>query len=81
MSIGGALELIQTFNNPKIMMLLTAVCRRVSFTVGGNFSLSSDISSNCLNSSLKLRTNCSVVPLKLSSTPSVLSLVHEFARN
>ena len=48
-------------------MLLTAVCRRVSFTVGGRFSLSSEISSNCQNYSLKWRTNCSVVPLKLSS--------------
>ena len=48
-------------------MLLTAVWRKVSFTLGGSFSLSSDISSNYLNCSLKWSTNCSVVPLKLSS--------------
>ena len=49
------------------LLLLTAVWRSISFTVGGSFSLSSDISSNCLNCSLKWRTKCSVVPLKLSS--------------
>ena len=62
--MSGALELIQSFNNPK---LLAAVCRSVSFTEGGSLSSSSEISSNCLNCSLKWRTNCSVVPLKLSS--------------
>ena len=67
MFIGGSLELIQSFNNLRSLMLLTAVCRRVSFTVGGSFSLSSEISSNSLNCSLKWRTNCSVVLLKLSS--------------
>ena len=34
MSISVALELIQSFNNQRSLMLLTAVCRRVSFTVG-----------------------------------------------
>ena len=48
------------------LMLLTAVWR-VSFTVRGSFSLSSEISSSCLNCSLKWSTNCSVAPLKISS--------------
>ena len=43
MSIGGALELIQSFNNPEIIELLTAGFWRVSLTVGGSFSLSSDL--------------------------------------
>ena len=39
----------------------------MSLTVGENNSEASEISSSCLSCSLKWSTNCSVVPLKLSS--------------
>ena len=61
MSMGGTLEFIQSFNNPKIIHASDRSLEMCSFTVGGSFSLSSEMSSNCLNFPLKWNTNCSVV--------------------
>ena len=66
MSMGGALEFIQSFNNPKIINSPDSSLQYGKLH-SGSLSSSSEISTNCLNCSLKWRTNCSMVPLKLSS--------------
>ena len=63
----GCIRVLWLVFHPLGLRLDKTLCGWNSVTVDGSFSLSSEISSNCLNCSLKWRTNCSVVPLKLSS--------------
>ena len=67
MSLGGALELIQSFINPKIIDAPDSSLQEGKLHSRWKLLTVLRDSSNCLNCSLKWRTNCSVVPLKLSS--------------
>ena len=65
--MSGALELIQSFNNPKIIDAPGNILKKCQLHWWWGVSLSSEISYSYLNFSLELSTNHSVLPLKLSS--------------